>query len=182
MRVLSVTLALAFGALASAQDKKTVDNPAFASWSKFKAGAAVTLKMTNDAGGTKSSTTMTTKLVEVKADEVTVEVTTETEVMGMKFAAPAMKQTHKKSIEIPANTKVPEATGKPEGTTEEGTETVKVGATEVKTKWYKFKTKTPAGDFEGQVWTSDDVPGMVVKMVSKGDKFSSTMELTEVKK
>lgn len=181
MRALTVTLALVFGAVASAQEKKTVDNPMFTNWAKFKAGATTTTKMTSDVGGMKSGVTMTTKLVEVKADELTVEVTTESEVMGMKFPSPAMKQVVKKTLEIPAGIPVPKD-NKPEGTIEEGTATLKVGNTEIKTKWYKFKSKTPAGDVEGQVWISDDVPGNLVKMVSKSDKFSSTMELTEFKK
>lgn len=183
MRALTVTLALLVGAVASAQEKKTIDNPLFANWAKFKAGASTTTKMASEANGVKSAVTITTKLVDVKADELTVEVTSESEVMGMKFTAPAVKQAVKKTIEIPAGIPMPPAAGaKPEGTTEEGTETLKVGNTEIKTKWFKYKTKTPAGDIEGQVWTSDEVPGMMVKMVSKGEKFSSTMELTELKK
>jgi len=181
MRAWIVTLALVSGP-AAAQDKKTIDNPTFANWAKFKAGTSVTLKMTNDASGVKSASTMTTKLVEVTADELTVETTTESEVMGMKFTTPSAKQVHKKTIEVPANVKVPEVGAKPEGTTEEGTETLKVGATEMMTKWYKYKAKTPAGDIDSQLWTSDEVPGMLVKMVTKGDKFSSTLELTELKK
>ena len=181
MRALSATLALLFGAVASAQEKKSIDNLEFANWSKFKAGASTTLKMTSEFNGTKSVTTMTTRLVEVKADTLTVETESEVEVMGKPFKAPAAKRDVTKTVEVPAGVPVPKG-DKPEGTTEEGTETVKVGAAEVKTKWYKYKTKTTAGEISGQVWMSDEVPGQLVKMVSTGDKFSSTMELTEFKK
>ena len=34
-------------------------------------------------------------------------------------------------------------------------------------------------EVEGQSWTSDDVPGSIVKMVTKTATFSSTMELVE---
>ena len=181
MRALSVTLALLFGAVASAQEKKTIDNPEFANWSKFKAGASTTLKMTNEFNGTKSVTTMINKLAEVKADTLTIETESEVELMGKPFKAPVQKREVKKTVEVPADAPVPKG-DKPEGTTEEGTETVKVGAAEVKTKWYKYKAKTTAGEISGQVWMSDEVPGQLVKMVSTGDKFSSTLELTEFKK
>lgn len=181
MRALTVSLALLFGAVASAQEKKTVENPMFANWAKFKAGATVVTKSTAEFNGMKTAATTTMKLVEVKSDELTVEIASESEVMGKKSAGPAVKQVIKKTLEIPAGAPVPTG-AKPEGTVEEGTETLKVGNTEIKAKWYKFKSKTPVGDVEGQVWVSDDVPGNVVKMVSKSDKFSSTTELTELKK
>lgn len=181
MRALSVTLAVLVGSFAVAQEKKTIDNPEFANWSKFKEGATTTLKMVSEFNGMKNTTTIVTKLVEAKADQLTMETTAEVEVMGKPFKAPAQKREVKKTLEVPANTPVPKDQ-KPEGTTEEGTETIKVGATDVKTKWYKYKSKTPAGEVSGQVWMSDEVPGQVVKMVSKSDKFSSTMELVEFKK
>lgn len=186
MRALTLALVLLFGAVASAQEKKTVENPRFALWAKSKVGASTTLRLTQELKAVKTVVTTTTKLVEVKADELTVEVTTETEVKGQRTpGGPATKQTVKKTLELPADTPVPMGL-KPEGTTEEGTETLKVGNTEITTKWYKYKVKISTGEIDGQVWMSEDVPGMMVKAASKGelggDKLTNTMELIEFKK
>jgi len=167
---------------APAEDKK-IDNPEYANWAKFKPGTTAKLKMTNEFNGMKSGSTVTTKLVEVKDDKLVLEMEIETEAMGQKFNAPAQKRDVTKTIEVKDGQPKPPAIGeKPEGTTEEGTETVKVGGTEVKAKWFKFKTKTPQGEMTGQTWMSDDVPGKFVKMTSKNDMFSMTMELVEFTK
>ncbi len=74
--------------------------------------------------------------------------------------------------------------GRPDGTTDEGKENLKIGGTEYKTKWYKFKRKQDGVDVEGQIWMSDDVPGKLVKATRKQDYFGTTaetiMEVTDV--
>jgi hypothetical protein len=169
--------------VASAEDKK-IDNPEYGYWAKYKPGTTSKLKMTNEFGGNKTATTIVTKLVEVKDDKLVVEMETETELMGKPFKAPPQKRDVPKVFEVKeGQPKPPMIGGKPEGTTEEGTETVKVGGTEVKTKWYKYKTRVEAlGETNGQVWMSDEVPGSLVKMTTKSDKFSMTMELVEFTK
>jgi hypothetical protein len=169
-------------AIATAQDKKKIDNPEYANWAKFKPGTSTKLKMTNEFNGMKSGSTITTKLVEVKDDKLVLEMQTETEVMGQKFNAPAQKRDVTKTLELDAKAADAAKAGKPEGTTEEGSETLKVGGTEVKAKWYKYKTKAPMGEVSGQMWMSEDVPGTLVKMTTTADKFSMTMELVEFTK
>ena len=65
---------------------------------------------------------------------------------------------------------------------EEGKETLKIGGVEVKTTWMKYKSKTPTGEHEGQTWLSEDVPGGLVKSVSKAGDVSTKTELIEIKK
>ena len=178
--LLALLAVFALAAFAGAQDK-TIDNPEYTGWAKFKPGTAATLKVVNEFGGMKSATNTTTKLVSVADGKLVVEATIEVEVMGQKIKQPAVKRDVPKTLSIKAGFPVPMG-GKPEGTTEEGTETLKVGGASYKTTWYKYTTKTPAGEVSGQVWTSDDVPGQVVKMVTKAANFSMTMELVEVTK
>ena len=74
---------------------------------------------------------------------------------------------------------------KPPGTYDEGTETIKVGGSDVKSKWYKYKSENDGMTTQAQSWSSDDVPGGFVKLVSKTtgkSKFEMTMELVEIKK
>ena len=181
-RALAVVIALAAAPVLSVAAEK-MDNPEFKAWSQQKAGTIVTYKATNDFGGMKSETTITNKLIEVGAEKAVVETSTVTTVAGMEIKGPATKRDVLKSVDVPAGKK-PDNIGKPEGTFEEGTEDVKVGGTTYKTKWYKFKTEKPV-KAQGQIWTSDEVPGQLVKMVTKLEgqvTGSTTMELVEVKK
>ena len=164
---------------------ESVDNPVYKSWAGQKKGTVVTVKMATDFGGQKSESTMVSTLIELTADAVTIETLTVTKVNGMDFKAPAMKLEVKKTMELPAGKKK-EDFDKPEGFIEGGTETVKVGGVEYKTKWMKIKTKVNDVEVESKTWTSDDVPSMVVKMDSKtnikGMAGAMTMELVSVKK
>src|SRR5262245_39334811 len=109
--------------------------------------------------------TMTITLVEVGTDKVVLETSGVTKAMGMEFKLPAMKRDSTKTITLPKDSPKPPAPGaKPEGTYEEGTETVKAAGSEFKTKWYKTKTEAGGVKSEGKIWISEDVPGTVVKM------------------
>jgi hypothetical protein len=190
MRLTRPVVALAVLALvacpAAAQD--SVPNPEFASWSKYKPGTRVTLKSTSEAAGVNSEFTMTTTLVEVGADKLVVETETVVNAGGMEFKTPGQKRDVPKSVAIPKGAKKenqPAAAGKPPGTYEEGTETLKVAGTEVKTKWYKYKTEQDGIKVESQMWMAEDFPGMLVKNVTKtsGTVASTTrMEVVEFKK
>ena len=178
----SLAAALLVATAAFAEDKKKIDNPEFAAWSKFKTGTVVKSKMVTEVNGMKTEVSMTTTLGEVGADKLTVETATETTLSGMSFKAPAMKRDVPKTMEVDAKMAEAAKAEKPEGTYEEGTETLKIGGTEYKAKWQKFKTKASGMEIEGQIWTCDDVPSKLLKMVSKNKSFSSTLEVTEISK
>ena len=165
---------------------ETIANPEFACWSKFKKGTSVTLKMTTMAAGTKSETTVTTTLVETSADKLVVETTSVANVAGMVIKSPAFKRDVQKTVMVPKGLKKEELQGgKPPGTVEEGTETLKIAGKEIKAKWYKSKSEAAGTKSETKMWMSDDVPGMMVKMeASTAGAFASTtkMELVEIKK
>ena len=172
------------GGVVSAQEK--IDNPTYANWAKYKVGATATLKTTTGSAAFSSESTMTTKLVERTAEKVVIEITVKSKVGGMEIEIPPMKQEHLKTIELPKGAKKEAFTsGKPEGTTKEGTETLKIGGQEVKTKWYEYEVKANGADVKAKMWTSDEVPGMLVKMESKiggAVPTDSKMELVEFKK
>lgn len=178
--ILAAAVAVGPGFAAAAEK---IDNPEFKGWSSLKAGTTVTYKSTNEFAGNKSEVTITHKLVEVGADKAVVETSTVTTVAGMEIKGPALKRDVPKQVDLPEGKKAGDA-AKPEGTFEEGTEEVKVGGATYKTKWYKFKTEKPV-QASGQVWVCDEVPGQLVKMVTKIEgqvAGSTTMELVEVKK
>jgi hypothetical protein len=182
--ILALGLMLVVPAIASADE--TIANPEFASWSKFKKGTSVTLKMTTVAAGTKSETTVTTTLIETGADKLVVETTSVANVAGMVIKSPAFKRDVQKTVMVPKGLKKEELQGgKPPGTTQEGTETIKIAGTDVKTKWYKYQSEAGGVKSDSKMWMSEDVPGMMVKMESStAGAIVSTMkmQLVEIKK
>lgn len=169
-------------AFATAEDKKKIDNPEYASWAKFKPGSSFKVKTTSEAGGVKSEFVMTQKLVELKDDKAVVEVESTVLVSGMEIKSPAQKRDVPKTVEVPAvDPKGDKGGVKPAGSTEEGTETVKVGGTEYKCKWFKSKIELMGMTTESTMWTSEDLPsGVIVKGTSKGPAGEVKMELIEV--
>jgi hypothetical protein len=182
-RIASAVAVLALATTTLAQE--TIENPEFKNWSKFKKGTSVTLKNTTTSGEIKSESTITTTLVEVGADKLVVEMAITAKVNDMEFKQPPMKRDVTKTITLPAGVPKPDPAKKPEGTVEEGTETVKIGGAEYKTKWYKTKTKAAGVEAESKTWTSDDVPGGLVKSettTTGAAPATVKLEVTEVKK
>lgn len=188
MRRTNLLTAVVIAALASgsALAQETLDNPEFANWKKFKVGASITVRTTSTIAGLTSEILMTTRLVELGADKHVVETSTVSKFGGMEFKAPATKRDVLKSIALPKGTPKPDPkAAKPEGTYEEGTETLKIGGVEVKTKWYKYKSDSGGLKIEAKTWISDDVPGSLVKMeaATGGLAVGTTkVELIEFKK
>jgi len=183
-RLAAVVLCALAPGLAAAQDK--VDNPEFANWSKFKKGTSVTMKSVSSFNNMSSEATITSTLVEVGADKLVIEMASSVKSGGMEFKGEPMKRDVSKTVTLPKDFKKEDfAKGKPPGTYEEGTETLKVGGVEVKTKWYKYKVEMEGTKTEAKMWTSEDVPGIMVKseMMTSGAVATTTkMEITEIKK
>jgi hypothetical protein len=162
----------------------TMDNPVFASWAKSKPGTAVTLKITAEVAGQKSETRMTSTLSSLTADVATVEVETVTKAGGREFKSPPTKIENKKVVELPAGKKKADF-DKPEGFVDQGEEKLKIGGKEYKTKWVRVKIKKDGSEYEAKTWSSDDVPGTMVKMETKssggGVESKTTLELVEIK-
>jgi hypothetical protein len=179
-----VVFVAAGGGVLSAQEK--IDNPQYTNWAKHKVGTTTTLKTTTTSAMFTSEGTIITKLLEVTADKIVVEMTVKSKAAGMDIDLPPMKQEYPKTIELPKGAKKETfATGKPEGVTKEGTETLKIGGKEVKAKWYEYEVKANGSDVKAKMWMSDDVPGSLVKMETKITSpvaAETKMELTDFKK
>jgi hypothetical protein len=155
-------------------------------WSKHEKGTSVTLKTTS-GGGMTSEVTVTTTLVEAGADKLVIETSVVSKVNGMEIKAPGTPRDVTKTIELPEGVKKEDLTReKPPGTYEEGTETLKIAGTEVKAKWYKYKAEVAGTTIDAKMWTSDAVPGGVVKAevttTAGGVTTTTKTELVEFKK
>ena len=161
-------------------------NPAYASWAKVPKGTAVTLKVVSDSAGQKSEVSMTSTLVELTADKATVEMVSVTKAGGQEFKLPPTKQEFERFVAAPPGYD-PKAPPKPEGLVEQSDTTLKIAGTSYKAKYTKIKqTPAPGTEVVVESWTSDDVPGMVLKSSSSyagnGVVSKSSTELVEVKK
>jgi hypothetical protein len=159
-----------------------IENPEFTNWAKFKAGASVTLSSTVHINGKPTTQRLTQTLVEVAKDKVVIATEVTIEVQGMVLAPNALQREVPKTVKLKKGEKKDDAlAGRPAGTVEEGTETLKLAGTEVKARWFRYKGEA----FEGTVWVSDAVPGRVVKhMRTEGGEVpvNSILELSALKK
>lgn len=179
----AAVLALAAGPAAA---QETIDNLEFTAWSKYKKGASITLKTTSTFNGMTSEAIMTTTLVEVGADKVVVEYAVVSKANGEEVKAPAEKRDVPKKLTLPKGSPKPDRTATtPPGTYEEGTETIKVAGTELKTKWYKYRGEEGGTKTEAKMWVCEDVPGQLVRMESKttgAATIETKAELVEFKR
>jgi hypothetical protein len=152
----------------SARAEKT-ENPTYAYWAKFKPGSSVTLRAARPGtavGG--GGATQTATLIEVTAEQVTIETKMVIEVGGQKRERPARKTS------IPAQWSAPSDDAK----AKRGTEEVTVGG-----KTYQCKTiERTAGDdssFVLKTWSSDQVPGGTVRSDATNNGQTLRTELVE---
>ncbi|MBI3830571.1 MAG: hypothetical protein HY291_13705 [Planctomycetes bacterium] len=159
---------------------ETIDNPEYKHWSQYKAGTWVTWKQTTDAAGNKSVTETTLKLVEVNADKAVIETLMKMEVAGQKIEQPAQKRDVPAKIEKPAPVKQEEVKDAPKP--KEGEDTVTVAGKALKCK--TIETTLDAAGQKGttKAWTSDEVPGQMVKSETKTPQVTMTMELVGFEK
>jgi hypothetical protein len=174
--------ALVIAAVAAAEDKpKKVESQVFTTWAKQKVGTSVVLKETVETKGKTQETIITTKLLEVADEKVVVESEWVIKADGKELQLPASSRDIQKFGEEKASRGDPK-TGKPDGTTEEGKEKLKISGTEYECRWYKFSSKSPDGydELEGQMWLNDDVPGRIVKVVLKAKAGTLRREVTDI--
>ena len=152
--------------------KSTASNP----WGSFKVGSYVTLKSTvsmqvmGKAMDTTSQTKMT--LAELTADKAIIDV--EATVMG---------NTSKSRMEVPLTGTAPGMpaanNGTPTGQVKTGTDTVTVAGKSLDCKTIEFESDAGGNKVNAKTWTSDQVPGGVVKSVSTSTGTANTTTTVE---
>jgi hypothetical protein len=164
MRLLALaalTLVLALpGALAAADPVPAmVDNPAYKSWSAFKAGSWVRMRTESDAGAARSVVKVTTKLLSIDPQKAVVEDTAVVAMMGREMAQPAIKR------EIPAKV-APQSMGADAPKPKEGDEEITVGGKKMKAHWIEVVTEVSGARSTSKSWFVTEVPGGLAKMES----------------
>jgi hypothetical protein len=169
-RIIAAFFVLALLALlpAPARAQKT-ENATYTSWAKFKPGTSVTLRAARPGAAVGSGgATQTATLIEVTAQQVTIETKSVVDIGGQKRERPAKKTS------IPAQWTPPSDEAK----AKRGTEEVTVGG-----KTYQCKTtERTAGEdssFVMKTWSSDQVPGGTVRTDMTNNGQTLRTELVE---
>jgi len=160
-----------------------VEHPTYRQWKAFPEGTTVTRKTTTDSELTPGMTvTVLVTSLKQKTDDFLV-----LESQSTTTYADGRVNEHKPvESKIPRKIRLPEGMsaenwGKPQGTLVE--EEVEAAGKKYRARKTESKGTTDAGDLYQTVWSSDEMPGGLVKSVSKvpAVKETTIIEITEVK-
>jgi hypothetical protein len=156
-----------------------VEAPVYTSWSKVPVGTTITLRtiIESNDGQTAESTT-TQRLVSKGEKEVVVE--------QLRLAADGEEiiQTfkHRRLFPLLGGMK-PEDIGKPKDALAQGEETLEIAGKPFEATWYDQRSQTEAGPAITRSWIADDVPGRLLKAVTRleqGKTSTTTIDLVKI--
>ncbi|HEX4797187.1 MAG TPA: hypothetical protein VH370_25565 [Humisphaera sp.] len=166
--ILKALFAFSFLAAATTTSVRAeqIDDPGYTYWAKFKPGSFSTTTTESDLGAQKMSMQMTTTLVSVTPEKVTVEVKTTTSAGGRALTPQLVKK------DVSAKRPKP-----PNSTIKESKETVDVA---VGDKTYPCHLVEETRDaMVVKVWMNEKIPGGVVKMEMNTQGMAMTTHLVE---
>jgi hypothetical protein len=190
MRIALSLVTLALVAVVATGEEQ-VDNPRYKSWATYKVGTTIKLRTTctefvkGKEVDTKTVLMMTVTLKEVTPEKVVVEVITEAVTKTRKITPPPQKQEIPAKISLEAATQpagvLPGMTATKKG---EGDEEMTVAGKTFKAHWVEVQINGPDAKGTTKAWTSDEVPGLVLKAVVKmtrPERTTVTLELVDFK-
>jgi hypothetical protein len=167
-----------------APPREQVENPLYRSWAAFKKGTSVVHKSVTAADGNEAVTTTTTTctLLDRTDDHVVVEMRAKTRRYdGVETDNPPERLTNPRRIGLPPGmTRADFEKAAGAGPAEE---TLKLGGKEYRTRRRTSKDRNEAGEVFVDTWTSDAVPGGLVRSVTRTPAIgkTTTQELVEVR-
>lgn len=178
-----VTLsAAAFASFALTVVAEEVEHPAYRSWARHPAGTSVALKSVTTTQGVTNVTTKRTTLVKLTDEGAVLETVSISDATGRLVEAPPQTYVQRRMFPLFAGVRK-EDIGKPPGSSTQGEETVKLAGKEYKATWFDSKGRVESGATFTRTWMSDEVPGRLLKAVTKVPKADNmtTVELVEIK-
>ena len=164
---------------------RMVDHPSYKHWGHFPVGTTITQKTTTDSAKTPGMTvtTIVYVLTEKSDDHIVVTTQAKTEYHGGRVENnPTASVRTPRLIQLPDGVKK-EDWAKPNAKGDQGTETLKIAGKEYCTVVHKSGGTTDAGQIALSTWTSEDMPGGLVKSISvvAAVEETTTIEVVEVK-
>jgi hypothetical protein len=180
LRVVALLIASGLTGTAAAQ---TVENPQYKTWSGWREGASVTMKMETALDGKVQSTvTSTQTLKKLSADKAVIEVSTVTEVSGQTIKQGPI------AMDIPARAPKPPAVkpeAEPTNPTEapkfkesKGRETLTINGKKLQCEWTQLEGE---GGYVAKTWSCEDMPLGFVKSVVTVQGMKTISQVVEWK-
>ena len=162
--------------LAACVSAEEVEHPAYKSWASQPIGTTIAIRSVTASAQSTITTTTTTKLVKFEPDKAILETSKVSDATGKVVEGAPDRLEQRKMFPLFAGVKK-EDIGQPTNAIARGEETLKLAGREIKTTWYDVKGKGDAGDTFTRTWLSDEIPGRLVKAVTKIPKASTTVTL-----
>ena len=158
---------------------ETVESPIYKSWARTKVGTVVTVKSVTRMKGDTIESSIRYTLVALSPEMATLEAVASS---GGVESSPRKLEYRRDFPLFPGLKK--EDIGKPDGATENGREPLTMAGQVYPTQWYVTKGKTEAGESIARTWTSEDVPGMLLRSVIEVPAAGkvTTIEVVEIKR
>ena len=170
--------ARAAGADGPAPAAAPAENPVYRNWARFRPGASASYRVVTVQPSSRSEMTLTYTLVAVSPKEVVVESVARLAVNGKEVRMPPNRLTNPRFAGGPAA-----APGKPAGLVDEGSEPVEAAGRTLPARWTRVKARTQTAENLVQTWSSDDVPGALVRSLTTvpGAVDRVSLDLIELK-
>jgi hypothetical protein len=180
---LTAILLLGPGSPPAAQGQ--VDNAQYTSWARAGMGASLTMRSVTLMGDDPRpvTSTMTYTLTKFTPDQAVVEMVTETDAAGDKVKNPPQEIIIRRPFYLLPGVKK-EDLGRPTDVLAKGEETIELAGKKYKAQWYETRGKTESGLATTRSWMSDEVPGLLLRSVTKVPKVNGTitLEMIELKR
>lgn len=162
--------------------REQAENPTYRNWNGFAPGTAVTYRSWTESAEGKSEVLVTYELLDRTEEKIVINMTTIAQLNDEKIKHPPQRLENRRFFRLPPGVSEAEF-GKPRGVLAEGEETVEVSGRSFKTKWYRARTTGDAGETFTTSWSSEQIPGRLVKSISETPKTRSVtkVELVDVK-
>lgn len=153
-----------------------VESPTYQSWARHKPGTMIRLRSVTEANASSVETITTVKLLEVTPRAAVVEQTIRSNATGQLVESPPETVSHRRMFPLLPGVKR-EQIGKPTGVLAQGEESVTIAGKTYKAVWYDSKSQTEAGPAQTRTWMSDEVPGKVLRSVTRVAAAGKTVTL-----
>lgn len=173
------TLAVIVTNDAVAQEK--IETPLYKSWSGHPVGTVIVVRERTVAKTQTIETVTTTRLVELNGEKAVVETIVKSNSTGETIENDPQTFEYRRYFLLPAGAK---ANTRPKDVVAEGEEEIEAVGRKFRAKWRDAKGQTEAGESLTRSWMSEEVPGLIVKAVTRVPKIGkeTTIELVELRR
>ena len=159
--------------LVAAAAAEEVEHPTYRSWASQPLGTSVTLRSTTVNAKTTLTTTTTTTLLKIVPEKLILESRVVSDATGRLVEVAPTTFEQPRMFPLFGDVKK-EDVGKPVGAQTRGEEVLKLADREIKTIWFDSKGRGDAGETITRTWLSDEIPGRLVKAVTRIPRAGST--------